>query len=210
MLVKNLADQYNLIFVLPEGEVFSFYLDSPINKESQFESFIAKEVVEKIDSAYRTVRNSKGRVIAGLSMGGHGAIYLATRHPDLFCAAGSMSGALELSLSKTSNNFRDLFVKILGPEGSVPDLYAANSVVNMIDKIKINGLKLVIDCGVDDFLIDANREMHKRLVNAKAPHDYTERPGGHTWDYWQNSLPYQVLFFYNVLKGNQVIVPVSK
>jgi len=95
-LVHQLADQYNLIIVLPEGETFSFYLDSPVSPDSQFETYLTKEVLQKIDQTYRTVADRRGRVISGLSMGGHGAIYLAARHPDLYCAAGSMSGALDL------------------------------------------------------------------------------------------------------------------
>ncbi len=50
-------------------------------------------------------------------------------------------------------------------------------------------MKLVFDCGVDDFLIEPNRELHRRLVFNQTPHDYSERPGAHAWDYWQNSLP---------------------
>ena len=84
MLVKNLADQYHLIIVMPEGETFSWYLNSPLIKESQFETYITVEVRNTVDSMYRTVRNSKGRVITGLSMGGHGALYIALRNPSVF------------------------------------------------------------------------------------------------------------------------------
>ena len=93
-LIQRLADEYNFIVVMPEGEIFSYYLNSPVIKESQFETYITQEVIEKIDNRYRTIKNRKGRTIAGLSMGGYGALYLSARHPDLFCAAGSMSGAL--------------------------------------------------------------------------------------------------------------------
>lgn len=65
----------------------------------------------------------------------------------------------------------------------------------MYNKMKTNGVKLIFDCGIDDFLIEPNRELHRRLVYNKTPHDYAERPGGHTWDYWQNSLPHHALFF---------------
>ena len=81
-LLHRLADQYNLIIVTPEGETFSFYLDSPVKADSQFETYLTKEVLPKIDDTYRTVRDRRGRVIAGLSMGGHGALFLAARHPD--------------------------------------------------------------------------------------------------------------------------------
>src|ERR1700761_62785 len=100
MLVKNLADQYNIIIVMPEGETFSCYIDSPVNPQSQFESYIINDVIKKVDDTYRTVRDKKGRVITGLSMGGHGALYLSTRHPDLFCAAGSMSGGVDVDANK--------------------------------------------------------------------------------------------------------------
>ena len=99
LLVADLADQYNLIIVLPEGETFAFYLDSPVSPvspDSQFETYLTKEVLPKIDQTYRTVADCRGRVITGLSMGGHGVRYLSARHPDLYCAAGSMSGALDL------------------------------------------------------------------------------------------------------------------
>ncbi|MCB2406505.1 alpha/beta hydrolase [Hymenobacter lucidus] len=212
-LIHKLADQYNLIIVMPEGETFSFYLDSPVNKGSQFETYITKEVIGRIDDTYRTVRSSKGRVITGLSMGGHGALYLSGRHPELFAAAGSMSGALDLSITnrkltpEEAKNRQSLFDPILGPEGSAkPDVYTANSVVHMADKLFSNGLPLIIDCGVDDFLIDINREVHRRLLYNRTPHDYTERPGAHTWEYWQNALPYHVLFFQKILQANAVTI----
>ena len=213
MLLQNLSDQYNLIIVTPEGEPLGGYIDSQFQKDSQFETYITKEVIEKIDNTYRTIRDRKGRVITGLSMGGHGALYLSARHPDLYCAAGSMSGAVDLDRKnwKITPEFEKQvaapFARILGPVGATPDLYAANSVVNMVDKLKANGLKIIIDCGVDDFLIEPNRELHRRLVYNQTPHDYTEHPGGHTWDYWENSLPYHVLFFNKILKANGVVTP---
>jgi enterochelin esterase-like enzyme len=81
-------------------------------------------------------------------------------------------------------------------------VYASYAVMGMIDKIKNNALPVIIDCGVDDFLIEHNRELHRRLVYSKVPHDYIERPGAHTWEYWQEALPYQVLFFDKVLQAN--------
>jgi S-formylglutathione hydrolase FrmB len=198
-LLNRLADQYNLIIVLPEGEVFSYYIDSPIKKESQFESYIIKDVIAKIDNTYRTNRTSKARVISGLSMGGYGALYLAARHPDLFCAAGSMSGALNPDMmtwnlpQEMSLNIKKAFAEIIGPVESTD--YSVYSVIVMSDKFRKNGTKLIFDCGVDDFLIEPNRELHRRLLFNHTDHDYSERPGGHTWDYWQNSLPHQYYFF---------------
>ncbi len=212
MLIHRLADQYNLIVVMPEGETFGWYLDSPHDPVSKFETHIIKEVIPKIDASYRTVKDRKGRVITGLSMGGHGAMYLSTRHPDVFCAAGSMSGALDMNLSNFNINpeftqsLKDRFQQLLGSSTPTDEVFYKNSVINMAEKIKENGLAITIDCGVDDFLIEVNRELHRRLVYNNTPHDYTERPGAHTWEYWENSLPYHVLFFNKVLTKNSVAV----
>lgn len=206
--VSNLADQYNLIIVMPEGETFGWYMDSPFKTDNKFETYITQEVITKIDNTYRTIKDRKGRVITGLSMGGHGAMYLSTRHPDLFCAAGTMSGAMSMNynLFKVNEAFHksleDRFKELLGTTDTNNELYVKNSIVNMADTIKKNGLAITIDCGVDDFLIGVNRELHQKLVENGTPHDYTERPGAHTWPYWQNSLPYHVLFFSKVLKEN--------
>ena len=206
-LVHRLADQYNLIIVMPEGETFSFYLDSPVSKASQFETHIIREVISKIDGTYRTVRRREGRVITGLSMGGHGALYLSARHPELFAAAGSMSGALDLPVTRLKLSPDEtksrllLFEAVLGPQGPSPNLYDANSVVGMANQLRNNNLSLIIDCGVDDFLIGINREVHRRLLYNGTPHDYTERPGAHTWQYWQDALPYHLLFFQKVLEA---------
>ncbi|HSN07590.1 MAG TPA: alpha/beta hydrolase family protein [Hanamia sp.] len=207
-LIPRLSDQYNMIIVMPEGEAFSYYLNSPVSKESQFETYITQEVIEKIDNSYRTIRDRKGRAITGLSMGGYGALYLSARHPDLYCAAGSMSGAFNPDMrewrfpKESLEGLKKEFEKILGPIETYPQRYADASVINMADKIKAANLKLIFDDGVDDFFINVNRELHRRLIYNGTPHDYSERPGSHTWDYWQNSLPYHVLFFSKVFEEN--------
>ena len=145
-------------------------------------------------------------------MGGYGALYLSARHPDLFCAAGSMSGALNPDMqgwkltADMAKGIKKEFEKILGPIETNQQVYADASIINMADKIKGYSIKLIFDDGVDDFLIEANRELHRRLVANGTPHDYSERPGSHTWEYWQNSLPYHVLFFSKVFKENGLLI----
>lgn len=214
-IVKNMADQYNLIIVMPDAGPVSYYFDSPRDKSSQYETFITKEVIAAVDNRYRTLEKREGRVIAGLSMGGHGALFLSTRHPDLYCAAGSMSGVMNINTStwKVPNDFRKLrrerFEQLLGEPKDTLNPYPGYTLVTMTDDVKKSGLKIIFDCGVDDFLIEPNRDFHHKLLQNGTPHDYIERPGGHTWEYWQNALPYQMIFFVEVLKSNGSLV-VSK
>lgn len=212
-LLHQLADQYNILIVTPDGGPRSYYFDSPLDKSSQYETHIAREVVATVDNAYRTVQDRKGRVIAGLSMGGHGAFFIATRHPDLFSAAGSMSGVMNINpvTWKVPEEFAqsrvDHFAQLLGSPEEGPYNYPDYTAVGMTDQMKANDVKLKFDCGVDDFLIETSRELHQLLLDKQIPHEYTERPGEHTWEYWENALPYHMLFFHKILKENGITVP---
>ncbi len=67
--------------------------------------------------------------------------------------------------------------------------------VGLVERMKTNGLALIIDCGVDDFLLETNRQIHQLLLENGTPHEYIERPGAHTWPYWTAALPVHFLFF---------------
>ncbi len=191
--LKQLADAYQMLIVCPDGGYDSWYLDSPVDSTVRYETHITREVVPFIDYYYYTRREREGRAIAGLSMGGHGALSLAFRHPDLFGAAGSMAGGLDLTPFR--KNDWDLAGVLGDPVRHWPN-WRNNSVVNLIPLIKGVDLELMIDCGIGDFFLDANRKMHARLLKAHIPHEYMERPGEHNGDYWSNAVDYQVLFFH--------------
>jgi S-formylglutathione hydrolase FrmB len=146
----------------------------------------------RIDQSYRTITNRTGRAISGLSMGGHGALYLAFRHQDLFGAAGSMSGGVDIRPFPLQWNIAER----LGDFATHHQNWEENSVVNMVHLLKPHSLALTIDCGTGDFFIQVNRKLHEELLYNNIPHDYTEREGAHTVEYWRNSLPYHMLFFH--------------
>lgn len=190
--LRERADTYNIIMVCPDGGYDSWYLDSPVDSTVRYETHIAHEVVPFIDQRFRTRTDRRGRAIAGLSMGGHGAMLLAARHPDLFGAAGSMCGGLDLRAWK--KNDWDL-KSVLGDPGERWENWEANSVINMVSAFKTADVQLIIDCGVDDFFLSVNREMHQRLLVEDVPHEYIERPGEHNSDYWGSAIDFQIVFF---------------
>lgn len=211
-LVHRMADQYNIIIVTPEGGSLSYYFDSPNVEDSQYETFISKELVEEIDGSYRTINEKKGRVIAGLSMGGHGAFFIAAQHPELYSAAGSMSGVMDINPAtwEVPKEFVQTrlgtFERLLGPPEDSSKPYRDYTAVGLADRMKKNDVKLIFECGVDDFLINTNRALHQKLLANGTPHVYIERPGEHSWDYWANALPYHLLFLYKELEANGAIV----
>lgn len=200
-LLQTMADKYQVIIVTPDGGTGSWYYDSPINKESQYETFITQELRQEIERRYRAIPERSARFITGLSMGGHGALYLAARNPELYLGAGSMSGSVNISRIERQNLLPSIEA-VLGPKQENQEAHTANSIVHMVPQLKASGLHLIIDCGVDDFLIEDNRELHRRLVYEKVPHEYTERPGAHTWTYWGNALEHHLLYFQKVRESS--------
>lgn len=185
------VDQNQFIIVCPDGGKTSWYFDSPIDETMQYETYVTDEFVSFIDDNYKTINDRSGRAIMGLSMGGHGAFYLAFRHQDIFGAAGSTSGGLDIRPFP----HRWSIAKRLGEYAQNKQAWETNSVINHVYLLNQDHLKLIFDCGVDDFFYDANKRMHAKLVERNIPHDYTERPGGHTAKYWCNSVEYQILYF---------------
>jgi len=189
--IIDYADTYNIIIVCPDGGRTSWYFDSPIDTTMQYETFVAVELIKAVDKNYNTLADKSGRAITGLSMGGHGAFYLAFKHQDIWGAAGSMSGGVDIR--PFPENW-DL-AKRLGTYADYPEHWQKNTVTNMAFLLEGTKLKIIFDCGVDDFFYDVNKALHNRLIEKKVAHDYIERPGSHNWNYWSNAIKYQLVFF---------------
>lgn len=191
VLLPELADKYGMVIVMPDGRD-SWYWDAPKDSTMKMESFFTKELVPYIDANYPTLRETSKRAITGLSMGGHGAIWLGFRHPEIWNNCGSMSGGLDIRNYAPKWKIKNW----IGEKDKNPELWERHTAINLIPKlVKGKTPSIIIDCGVDDFMIPVNRSMHKALLEAGIPHDYTERPGTHNWTYWSNSLLYHLLFF---------------
>lgn len=188
--LREMAEREGIIFVCPDAKN-SWYWDSPVEPSYRYETFVSKELVSYIDGRYPTCANRSARAIAGLSMGGHGAMWLSFRHKDVFGAAGSSSGGLDIRPFPESWEMK----KQLGEFSANQALWDEYTVINQIDKIENGDLALIIDCGYDDFFFNVNNEFHQKLLQHKIGHDFIVRPGGHTGEYWNSSIDYQILFF---------------
>ena len=189
--IKKYADQMQMMIVCPDGGFSSWYFDSPIDSTYRYDTHISKEVVYYVDAHYHTIPDRNHRAIAGLSMGGHGALYLALKHPDVFGAAGSMSGGVDLRPFSTQWDI----AKRIGDAQTHQLNWQNMSVINMIWKGRPPAIAIMIECGTDDFFYKVNQQLHQKMLELKIPHDYVERPGRHNWEYWDNAIEYQLLFF---------------
>ena len=189
--LKDYADQYQLMIVCPDGGYNSWYFDSPIDSTVRFETYISKEVPKYIDAHFNTIKDRKARAISGLSMGGHGGLYLGFRHADFFGACGSMSGGVDL---RPFPKKWQLAEKI-GDSLNHADNWKKYSVITVIENYPKDSIDIIIDCGIEDFFYPVNHVLHEKMLQLKIPHDYTERPGKHDVPYWRNAVKYQLFFF---------------
>lgn len=196
--LNNYADTYQTIIVCPDGAKSSWYFNSPLDSAYRYETYIVGEVVDFIDKNYRSIADKKYRAITGLSMGGHGALYLALRHPDIFGAAGSMSGGLDMK--EVGYRF-DVPLRI-GDTLTQPQNWIDYSITGIIAKYTHTPVAIIFDCGTGDIFIEGNRKLHREMLALKIPHEYTERPGLHNWAYWRNSVEYQMHYFRNFFNKN--------
>jgi S-formylglutathione hydrolase FrmB len=190
--IERYVDGLPLIVVMPDGHR-SFYVDA--QDGYAYGTALGKELPEMIERYFPTKRPW---CISGLSMGGYGAFKLALDRPDLFRSAVSHSGALHFSHHIDARLDDPLFAaeirRILGsnPVGGPNDLYS--------QILKCDNLPaLRFDCGAEDFLLWANRDIREHLVNNNVPHEYEEFPGEHNWAYWDEHVQEAIAFHRRIL-----------
>lgn len=185
-LVKYLQD-YSFVVVTPEADN-SWYTNSPFVKNRNYEDYIIKELIPYVEKRYRVISTKHGRVIAGLSMGGYGAIKLALKYPHLFYYSGSFSGAFRWPsmIEKNRGLLTQSLKEAFGEKRS--DHWDKNDVLIIADTIKpINLPYLYISCGENDpleGLLDSNRKLVEKLQKNGVAYEYHELPGEHNWIFW--------------------------
>jgi S-formylglutathione hydrolase FrmB len=234
------ADQLGLqaIVVMPDGDD-SFYVDALASvdydacmkdgtglfipgkqpkgdtcvRARKYETYITKDLIQHVDATYRTIAKREARAIAGLSMGGFGALMLAMRHPDLFAAAASHSGVDSLiymgpfpyqpgkvELMTDVKQWGGPFVEInrwmRGLFGEDVAYWKQYDPTTLVDKLQPGQLALYLDCGTEDGLALHNGAawLHDLLLAKKIDHAFYLGPGGHDFKFWQARVPESLKF----------------
>ncbi len=191
--LKDYAEQYRIVIVCPDGGNSSWYIDSPVDPSMKYETYIGTEVPDYIETRYPVISDRKARAITGLSMGGHGGLFLGLRNAGRFGACGSMSGGVDLNYSRNKYDVS----KRIGDTINHLENWKTYSVISIVENYPKDTLAIIIDCGTEDFFYKDNHALHEKMVRLKIPHEYIERPGKHDWAYWRNAVQYQLLFFSN-------------
>jgi S-formylglutathione hydrolase FrmB len=190
--LADYAASYPFIIVVPEGRD-GWYTDGAVPNE-KFESYIVEELIPDVERRFRAIASREGRGVAGLSMGGYGALKFGFKHPDVFAFAASMSGALRAASWIADESLpqfaRPSIARVYGAADNRVrrdnDLF---SLARDVTPERASSLPyFYLDCGTEDFLILNSRDFSALLIEKKIPHEFRELPGAHNWPYWDRQV----------------------
>ncbi|HEX4454328.1 MAG TPA: alpha/beta hydrolase family protein [Kofleriaceae bacterium] len=236
-MIDRAADALGLdaIIVMPDGDD-AFYVDSPMAvdyaaclrdgtglydrhedppqtcvRAPRYETYVVRDVVDWVDATYRTINRRDGRAIAGLSMGGYGALMLAMRHPERFAAVASHSG-LDALLYRGPHPYAPDAVELYddpatyGNDNDRDDTYArlvfgndiafwrARDPALLAQTLAPGQLAIYLDCGAEDRLVDGARYLDAILTSHHLDHVFWTGPGKHDYELWRARLPVSLAF----------------
>lgn len=197
MDAQKYADDYGFILICPDGLYKSWYMNSPAKADWQYENFFFEELLPKMKAEFPVDTNKI--FITGLSMGGHGALWLFLKNPNQFLSAGSTSGGV---------NLRDAIGKfgvpeLLGNPEKDSDIWLQYSVINQIEKLAGSKKSIIFDCGSSDFFYQSNNALKQKCDSLKINATYISQPGTHNAAYWKKSIKQQFDFFAKQIIPNE-------
>lgn len=212
--VERYAQQNNLAIIMPDAEM-SMYTDMCCGQN--YETYIAIELKEIVNNLFRLNTDRDSYFIAGLSMGGYGALKLAVKYPEQFGKCASFSGALmigsrdhlkELSQWKDpgepeiyDENYelaKEFYRGYKGAFGENFTYREEDDLFLLTKKAKASNKNLpeiLMTCGTEDFVYDVNCKYCRLLDELNIPYQFHQWKGGHDWKFWDESIRDYIGFF---------------
>lgn len=179
-----------LIVLMPDG-ARAFYCDTILGA---YEKHIMEDVLGFAEKYLPVRRDRMGRAIGGLSMGGYGSMKMALKYPHKFASVVSHSGGFRIP--------DKIAKKLDAPKRPGQVVIPRDDVFDIAAKLGTRKAPAIrIDCGKDDFLLDANRRFHRHLAKLGIKHEYREYPGDHNWAYWDEHIQQALQFHMKHLKA---------
>lgn len=194
--LEEYSKKHGYIIVMPEGNN-GWYTDSATAPDDKYESYIVKELMPEIENNFRAKKTRDGRAIAGLSMGGYGAVKFGLKYPGKFAVIGAFSGAVRAA-EWTEKELQPTGMKALissigktyGDAGT--ETRKENDVFAILKTKSAEEIKklpfIYVDCGTEDFLIGQNRDLANLLLAKRAKHEFRQLPGRHDWKFWDSQI----------------------
>ena len=184
--IERYAQEYGICVVMPFGDR-SFYTDMKYG--GKYYTYIAKELPAIISSMLHISNRREDRFIAGLSMGGYGALKIGLRECDSFSAAAGLSSVADILEGKEL--FRADMVKIFGDEMDVPEMDDLFCLAKLRDTDP-NKPRIYMGVGTEDFLYKSNQRLKATFEQLHYDYTYRESPGTHNWAFWDEYIQYVI------------------
>jgi enterochelin esterase-like enzyme len=176
-----------MIIVFPQGD--DGYWANNAGGGPRWADYLWRDVVNHIDSAYRTLRSPAARAVGGISMGAWGALSGGFLHPDVFGVIGSHSASLP-----SDDGFRPVL-------GTGDEFKQKDPVTLAATAPGLAGLKIWIDVAIQDEWLPRNNELHHALADRNIPHVWQINPGVHDYTYWMQHTMDYLTFYSSALAG---------
>lgn len=196
--IERYANERSIAVVMPEVQR-SFYTDMKFGLK--YFTYVSRELPEICRELFNISNRWEDTFVAGLSMGGYGAVKCALSNPDVFSACASLSGALDVEEFSKDDRYKDNeeFFAINGgeflPQNNL--FYLAEQIAKLPEAKRP---RIYFCCGKDDFLYSHSLRFKAHLEGLEVPFVYLENEGDHNWSYWDGNICGAMDFF---LKGKR-------
>jgi putative tributyrin esterase len=187
--VAKLSSTSHLITVIPDAD-FSYYTNARYKRHARWENAVTQELPHEIETRFSVLQGREHTGVAGISMGGYGAVKLALKHPALYGFVGTMSGALDITRRAASMRRWGQTWRIWTIFGVRPSGRRDEDVFDLLDrKVEVQSAAWFESCGKDDPLLATNERFAHQLRSRGATLHAITTPGGHDWQSWNAALP---------------------
>jgi putative tributyrin esterase len=187
-LVK-LATAARLIVVMPEADL-SYYTNAKHKRHARWEDAIALKLPRDVEARFPLMKGSEHTGIAGISMGGYGAVKLTLKHPERYGFTASMSGPMDITRRRASLRRWGQTWRIWTIFGVRPTTRKGEDVFELLDRAPKNpSANWFLSCGENDPLYAINKRFARRMRERGINLDLISTPGSHDWQSWNVAMP---------------------
>lgn len=180
--IERYATEKGIAVVMPSTHR-GWYMNSP---KGNFYTYIGEELPKLVAEFFPSISTErKDTFVAGLSMGGYGALKFALSNPDRYAAAASLSGAFDINAEYRLKSLMSEHVVSCNQTGTENDVYYLTKALHESGKPKPD---IFMWCGTEDYLIEDNRRMRDLMNECEYNLCYSESPGNHAWNYWDEQI----------------------
>ena len=184
--IERYAQQYGIAVVMPCG-ARSFYTNMKYG--GAYYDYIAKEVPRIVREFFNVSDKREDNAIAGLSMGGYGALKIGMRESDSFFAAAGLSSVADVKAFMKLERYAEVAAPIFGENVDIPD---SEDLFALAVELEGKAVKprLYMGVGKQDFLYEHNQKLRRHIESLDLDYTYRESDGIHNWDFWDEYIQY--------------------